>query len=152
MTITHNYDGSDYVVYTDGTCFVDVENYNKLPGIKIEQRYTNGKPALFILKAGWWWIPTKFRMCIYNWQEIHSGRYLDITTRVNINANYFIYLEEDIRIPPVHSGIEDDVYYDITIFNEEGILEKLKKDLNILDSGNLIEWKNKIQLIDMLYA
>jgi len=152
MTITYSYPNGDYVVYTDGVCFTDPKNYNSLPGIKVTQQYTSGKPSMFLLDEGWWWVPSLYRMCVYTGQEIMSGNYLDITNRITVIKNIFVHLEEEIRLEPMAAGLQEDVYYDVTFFDKEGMLQELSKDLSILDSGNLIKWKNKIQLIDMLYG
>ena len=48
--------------------------------------------------------------------------------------------------------MQPEVYYDVWLADEETIIEVIKNDLSVLDSGNLLHWKNKLQIIDMLYV
>lgn len=150
MTITYSFPDGDQVVYTDGVCFVSSKDINNLPGIN-DLSFGNRSKS-FSLSKGWWWVPPSYRMCVFTGQEVMSDGYLDITKRINIEANNFVYLEEEIRLPPYSPGMQEEIYYDVSFFDEEGMIKELKKDLDILDSGNLIRWKNKIQIIDILYG
>lgn len=154
MTITYPFNTEDAVAYTDGVCFIDAQYKGNLPGIDIMYDSTSysGKVRIFSLTEGWWWVPPSYRMCVYSSQEIISGQFLDITQKISIEAGNFVYLEEEIRQPCAVAGLPDEVYYDITFFTEEMLIEELKKDLDIIDSGNLIKWKNKIEIIDYLYG
>jgi hypothetical protein len=157
MIITCPYSEKKVVVYTDGLCFIDAEYKHTLPGIKLLQDPSDysdykSKAAMFNLSEGWWWIPPTYRMAVYNYAEIDSNQFLDITTRINIKANNFVHLEEEIRKAPLIAGMQEELYYDISFYTEEGIIEEIKQDLDILDSGNMIFWKNKIQAIDYIYG
>lgn len=154
MTIKYPYEEGEVVVYTDGLCFIDAEYKYNLPGIDILHYPSNysSKSRMFSLTQGWWWVPPTYRMAVYKYQEIMSNSFLDITTRISIEPNNFVYLEEEIRQPGFMSGMTDEIYYDITFHTEETLIEELKKDLDIIDSGNLIKWKNKIEVIDYIYG
>ena len=152
MTISYPYSNGDQVVYTDGMCFVHPEDYISLPGIKVQTMTTREHPRMFSLTEGWWWVPPKYRMCVFTADEILNSGFLDITTRIAVEPNNFVYLEEELRLPPYSPGMLDDIYYDITFHDEKSLLQALEQDLSILDSGNLIKWKNKIQGIDLLYG
>ena len=150
MTITYPYPDKDKVVYTDGVCFTN-SCVSNLPGIHVISQ-SNDNPSMFALSEGWWWIPPSYRTCVYTAEEIMNNTFLDISTRINMMGGNFVHLEEEIRLDPYVPGLNDDIYFDITFFDERGILECLAADLTILDQGNLIKWKNKIELIDMLYG
>ena len=150
MTISHPYSNGDQVVYTDGICFVHCEDYISLPGIKVDTITTRENHRMFSLTEGWWWVPPKYRMSVFTADEIFNNRFLDNTT--TIKPNNFVYLEEELRLLPYSPGMLDDIYYDITFHDERSLLQALEQDLSILDSGNLIKWKNKIEVIDLLYG
>lgn len=154
MTIKYPYEEGEVVVYTDGLCFIDSKYRYNLPGIDLIQDTTAypSKARMFTLTEGWWWIPPTYRMAVYSYQEIVSNAFLDITTRISIEPGNFVYLEEEIKRPGIIAGMADEIYYDITFHTEETLIEEIKKDLDIIDSGNLIKWKNKIEVIDYIYG
>jgi hypothetical protein len=76
---------------------------------------------------------------------------MDITQRITVYANTFISLEKEIEMPPFLTGMDPEIYYDINFFTEEVVLNKLKQDINLIDKGNLNFWRNKIELIDLIY-
>lgn len=152
MTVTYSFADGDQVVYTDGVCFIDSKDINRLPGIANLNIGSEKSSKSFSLTEGWWWVPPSYRICVYTGHEIMSDGFLDITKRINIMGGNFIRLEEELRLPPYSPGMQEEIYYDIWIVDEEGIINILRDDLSIIDSGNLIQWKNKIQIIDILYA
>lgn len=161
MTITYTFKEGESVVYTDGLCFVNAEDSNNLPGIPFvgasstNYNFTNepfNKPKMFDLTEGWWWVPPSYRMSVYTANEILSNGFLDISRRITIEAGNFVYLEKEIELPPYSPGMQKEIYYDISFHDEESLIECLREDLTIIDKGNLIQWKNKLQIIDILYA
>lgn len=150
-----NKQGNSEVVYTDGLCFCSGD-ITSLPGIKFRLRTTSinstvHKRSAFYLEEGIWWIPVEYRLCIYTGNEILTSNFLDITERINVYANTFISLEKEIEVDPFIPGMEKEIYFDINFLTEEALLSKLKKNINLIDSGNLTCWKNKIEIIDLLY-
>jgi hypothetical protein len=144
-----NKQGNSEVVYTDGTCFCSREITN-LPGIKFQER--SNSTSTFFLEEGIWWIPAaEFRLCVYNANEILNNTFMDISERITVYANTFIFLEKEIEMPPFLSGMQKEVYYDINFLTEDLVLKKLKQDINLIDKGNLSFWHNKIEIIDLLY-
>lgn len=142
------------VVYTDGYCFTD--NFNPLPGINLSTALNTASTKTtdrvsFFLEEGIWWLPVDYRLCVYNTNEILQQSFLDITQRISVYKNTFILLEKEIEMEPVISSLEKEIYYDISFYNEETLLELLKEDIHLLDKGNLLFWKNKIELINLLY-
>ena len=151
MTITYSFPDGDQVVYTDGVCFVDSKDIVRLPGIK-DLKLGGSKSRSFALTEGWWWIPPAYRMCVYTGKEIMSDGFLDITKRVFIKGGNFVNLEEELRLPPYSPGMQEGIYYNVSFVDEESLINVLREDLSIIDSGNLLQWKNTIQIIDILYA
>lgn len=150
-----NKQGNSEVVYTDGTCFC-TKNITNLPGIKFQPKSNSISSRIlsrstFYLEEGIWWIPTEYRLCVYNADEILHNTFMDITERITVYANTFICLEKEIEMAPFLSGMDSEVYYDINFITEEIVLSKLKEDINLIDKGNLNFWRNKIELIDLLY-
>lgn len=138
MSITFPINGIDVTVYTDGLCL------NKISGVSV----TN----TFELTEGIWTFPFEYRLCVYSAPEILSNNFLDIHNKITVKANTFIYLEKEIEITPVLKNMDVEIYYDMTFHTQESLFELLKVNLNLIDSGNLLSWRNKIQLINELYS
>lgn len=150
-----NKQGINEVVYTDGLCFCS-KNITSLPGIKFQLRSNSISSEIlsrstFYLEEGIWWVPVEYRLCVYNGTEILENTFLDITERITVYANTFISLEKEIETPAFLPGMPPEIYFDINFLTEELVLNKLKDNINLIDSGNLNCWKNRIELIDLLY-
>jgi hypothetical protein len=150
-----NKQGNSEVVYTDGLCFCSKDILN-LPGLKFKKETNSISSKLntkssFFLEEGIWWMPVEYRLCVFNGNEILNNTFMDITERITVYANTFISLEKEIEMPPFLTGMDPEIYYDINFFTEEVVLNKLKQDINLIDKGNLNFWRNKIELIDLIY-
>lgn len=155
MSYTDYYLGQEVVFYTDGLCFANL--VEPLPGITSRESSfaTNSrKSTMFCIQEGIWWIPSVYRICIYTATEIHNGEYLDITKRIEVPPNIFIYLEEepDLTKAPIVAGASSELYYDITFMKEPEVLTFIENNLHLISSGNLPQWKNQIQIMDKIYG
>jgi hypothetical protein len=129
--------GEDVVVYTDGLCF------NKQSTKKISN--------VSYLTEGIWYFSFDYRLSIYTANEIFNNNFLDITNRISVPKNTFLFLEKEIEVPPMMAGMETELYYDITFYNEESIIRLLQKNIALAKKGNLNCWKSSIELIDFIY-
>jgi len=139
MSISFPINGVDVTVYTDGLCFNTSSN--------------NPDSNNFFLKSGIWTFPFEYRICVYSAQEIFNNtNFLYIQNKITVKPNIFIYLEKELEIEPVLKNMDTEIYYDMTFHNQDSLFKLLKVNLNLIDSGNLLSWKNKLQLIDELYS
>lgn len=145
--MTYTQDGT--VFYTDGLCFTDGDK--PLPGLVLNNHDVE-RPSMFALNQGIWWVPASYRICLYTANEILNNTFLDITKRLIVPPNTFLYLEKELVQPGIISGLPDELYFDLTFFIEDELRNFLEEDLSLIHTGNLSCWKNPIQIMDWIYG
>jgi hypothetical protein len=129
--------GTDVVVYTDGVCF----NNNSSKSLS----------KLSYITEGIWYFPFEYRLAVYTANEIFDNTFLDITNRVTVPIGTFLVLEKEIEVPPLMSGMNTEIYYDISFHKEKSLVSLLQEDISLADKGNLNTWKSSIELIDFVF-
>jgi hypothetical protein len=144
----------DVVMYTDGVSFTQSNTVFNL-GFAVDSlnsttKLTNNK--MFYISEGIWYFPFEFRLCIYTADEIINNSFLDITNKITVYSNTFLYLEKEIEVPPFIKGMEPEYYYDATFCKEKDVVNLLRNNMDLYYKGNLTYWKNSIEMIDYIFA
>lgn len=142
----------EVVMYTDGVAFTNnsiVNNYDV--NIDKLQNHSNNNSYVFYIDEGIWYFPFEFRLCIYTAEEILNNSFLDITKKITVYPNTFLYLEKEIEVPPFLQSMQTEYYFDATFYNKKTIINLLRKDVTLSYKGNLNCWKNSIELLDYIF-
>jgi hypothetical protein len=145
----------DVVMYTDGVAFTNdsvfshyVTNLNSLSNCANNYKT---KSFMFHLEEGIWYFPFEFRLCIFTAEEILNNSFLDITSKITIYSNTFLFLEKEIVVPPFLNGMPTEYYFDVTFHTEKSIIKLLQEDITLSYKGNLNCWKNSLELLDYIF-
>jgi hypothetical protein len=155
MTLSFPNDlGQEVTVYTDGLCFCN-EPPEKLceAGLDNIVQELSSSIVTFTLKEGIYKLSFDFRLSVYNSTELHDPfrciNKLFINTK--IYKDIYILLEPEITIEPLMKHMPKETYYDITFLTEEKVKEILTKDITIMNNGNLLYWKSRLEMIDYIF-
>lgn len=127
------------VVKTDGMGFIDYVYRNELPGINII-KMRDGASQLFHITEGIWHLNVPTRITVKH----DDVNFYDVDSRKHLAPGWIIL--EDI-------SLVTDLYitYKLTCITFEEVLALLRKDISLLEKGNILNIYNKLQMYDWIY-